>query len=259
MPSSKAPDSKGIPGALLERLKSSTLPGHVAIIMDGNGRWASQKGLARSEGHAAGARAVRAVVEAGAEIGLAHLTLYSFSTENWKRPETEIRFLMGLLRRYLRDELPTLMENNIRLRAIGRLDDLSFPVRRMLRRVCHQTERNTGLVLTLALSYGGRAELVDAVKGLVSAFQSGRLAAEDVDESLLRSFLQSSFLPDPDLIIRTSGEMRISNFLIWQAAYAELYVTDLLWPDFGKSDLAEALLEYSRRRRRFGAVEEGVA
>ncbi len=258
MPTSKEADGKGIPGDLLKKLRNSALPRHVAVIMDGNGRWASQRGLPRSEGHAAGARAVRVVVEAAAEIGLEYLTLYSFSTENWKRPEAEIRFLMGLLRRYLRDELPTLIENNVRLRAIGRLDDLSYPVRRMVRRVCRQTERNTGLVLTLALSYGGRAELVDAVQELARACQRGRLTPEDIDEALVASFLQSSFLPDPDLVIRTSGEMRISNFLVWQAAYAEFYVTDLLWPDFGTNDFAEALLEYSRRRRRFGAVEDAL-
>jgi undecaprenyl diphosphate synthase len=256
MPDTRAQDDKGIPDELSKKLRGSVLPRHVAVIMDGNGRWAAQRGLPRSEGHSAGARAVRAVVEAAAEIGLGYLTLYSFSTENWRRPEAEIRFLMDLLRRYLRDEVPTLMENNVRLRAIGRLDDLSFPVRRMLRRVSRQTERNTGLVLTLALSYGGRAELVDAVKAAVDALQRGTLTVEEIDEALLGSLLQSSFLPDPDLIVRTSGEMRISNFLIWQAAYAEFYVTEVLWPDFGKRELVEALLEYSRRRRRFGAVED---
>ncbi len=240
----------------MDKLRAFRLPRHVAIIMDGNGRWAFQRDLPRREGHRAGARAVRAVVEAATEIGLEHLTLYSFSTENWKRPDAEIRFLMGLLRQYLREELSTMMENNIRLRAIGRLGDLPFPVRRMLRRVCRQTEGNEGLVLTLALSYGGRAELVDAVNQLLRAHNEGQLQDRSIDETLLRSFLQSSFLPDPDLIIRTSGEMRISNFLIWQSAYAELYVTEILWPDFGKEEFAEALLDYSRRKRRFGAVRE---
>ena len=245
-----------IPPQMLQELKAARLPRHVAVIMDGNGRWAFQRGLPRSEGHRAGAESVRNVVEAAAELGLGYLTLYSFSTENWKRPPSEIRFLMSLLRQYLREELPTLMKNNIRLRTIGRVRDLPFPVRRLLRRVCRQTEGNSGLLLTLALSYGSRAEIVDAVKSVLSVHAQGRLAGTELDEAAFASHLTSSFLPVPDLVIRTSGEMRLSNFLLWQAAYSEIYVTDTMWPDFGKADFGDALLEFSRRRRRFGGLSD---
>jgi undecaprenyl diphosphate synthase len=248
-----------IPAHMLEELKGARLPRHVAIIMDGNGRWAFQRGLPRSEGHRAGAESVRNVVEAAAELGLGYLTLYSFSTENWRRPPSEIRFLMGLLRQYLREELPTLMDNDVRLRTIGRIQDLPFPVRRLLRRVCRQTESNGGLTLTLALSYGSRAEIVDAVKSVLSAHTRGCLPVAELEEAGFASHLASSFLPDPDLIVRTSGEMRLSNFLLWQAAYSEIYVTDIMWPDFGKTDFGNALLEFSRRKRRFGGLSDAAA
>ncbi len=256
MPRADARQGSRIPEALRQQIAEAELPRHVAIIMDGNGRWAFQRKLPRSEGHRAGARAVRDVVEAAAEIGLGYLTLYSFSTENWRRPPSEVRFLMGLLRQYLRQEVPTLMRNNVRLCAIGRLTDLPFLVRRLLRRVCRRTEHNDGLVLTLALSYGGRAELVEAARALLVAHARGRVGAADLDEEVFASFLPSSFLPDPDLVIRTSGELRLSNFLLWQAAYAEIYVTETLWPDFGKEDFCAALLEFSRRSRRFGGLEQ---
>jgi len=236
--------------ALVQRLDPARLPRHVAIIMDGNGRWARAHGQTRVAGHRAGVDAVRDTVEAAARLGLQVLTIYAFSTENWKRPRIEVQALMGLLKEYLRRELRTLTDNDIRLCVIGRIDDLPRAVRRELVRALDRTADNRGLVLNVALSYGGRAEIVEACRAIV---RQG-VPAESVDEQLFERHLQTAGLPDPDLLIRTSGEMRISNFLPWQLAYSELWFTDVLWPDFRRRHLFEALLDYQSRERRFGGL-----
>lgn len=238
---------------LAERLDTARLPSHVAVIMDGNGRWANQRHLPRVAGHKAGVDSVRSIMETSARLGLQALTLYAFSTENWKRPRTEVDFLFRLLRHYLRDELATLQKNNIRLEAIGRIEDLPREARLELDHVRNETRGNTGLRVNLALNYSGRVELLDAVNRLVErAARTG--TARGVTEEMLARELYTAGLPDPDLLIRTSGEMRISNFLLWQIAYAELYVTDTLWPDFRTRDLLAALLDFQRRDRRFGGL-----
>ena len=228
------------------------LPLHVAIIMDGNGRWATARRLPRVFGHRAGAEAVRRIVEASCELGIRALTLYAFSWENWDRPAAEIRELMGLLDEFIRDEEPRMHANRIRLRAIGRLDLLPPGSTEHLHRVIRATAAHDRLTLTLALSYGGRQELVDAVRRIGRRIQAGELSIEQIDEAVIAQHLYAPDLADPDLIIRTSGEQRLSNFLLWQSSYAELYVTPTLWPDFNKAELAEALAEYERRERRFG-------
>ncbi|MGB9692956.1 MAG: isoprenyl transferase [Candidatus Sumerlaeaceae bacterium] len=242
---------------LLLAIDPMRLPQHVAIIMDGNGRWARQRGyLDRIRGHEAGIESVRVTVRACGELGVRALTLYAFSVENWKRPKREIDALMNLLKRFLRDEIPELNENNVRLVASGRLSDLSQDVRAELERTMAATARNSGLVLNLALSYGGRTEIVDAVRTIVAEVLARRLAPEDITESLFAQYLYHPELGDPDLLIRTSGEMRVSNFLLWQIAYAEFYVTPVLWPDFRRVDLYHAILDYQRRERRFGQVKD---
>ncbi len=242
---------------LLCRINPAKLPQHIAIIMDGNGRWARQRGyLDRIRGHEVGIESVRVAVRACGELGVRALTLYAFSVENWKRPKREIDALMGLLRRFLRDEIPELMENNVRLVASGRLGDLSADVRAELARTMTETQANTGLVLNLALSYGGRSEIVDAVRTIAREIQQGLLQPEEIDEARFAKYLYHPELGDPDLLIRTSGEMRVSNFLLWQIAYTEFYVTPVLWPDFRRSHLYEAILDYQRRERRFGGVKE---
>ena len=230
----------------------TALPRHVAVIMDGNGRWASARGLPRLEGHRAGAESVRSTITACRERGIEALTLYSFSTENWARPEDEVTGLMSLLAEYLRDELTELLENGVRLRAIGELDRLPGEVQMLLGGVVAATSANTGLQLVLALSYGSRAEITSAVRDLAGQVQRGELAPEDIDDKLISGHLYTRDLPDPDLLIRTSGELRLSNFLLWQLAYAELYVTDVAWPDFREDHLDEALAAYGCRQRRFG-------
>jgi undecaprenyl diphosphate synthase len=235
---------------LAKSIDSARLPCHIAIIMDGNGRWANRRSLPRIAGHKAGIDPVRSTVETCARMGIEALTLYAFSVENWKRPRHEVETLWRLLRFYLRRELSDLMENNIRLNAIGRLHALPLAVQQELAYVVSATSRNTGLQVNLAINYGGRAELVDAVNALIQ--ESGGLP---VTEEGIRSKLYTANLPDPDLLIRTSGEMRISNFLLWQIAYAELYVTDTLWPDFKQSDLLQAILAFQLRDRRFGGVK----
>ncbi len=227
------------------------LPAHIAIIMDGNGRWASQRHLPRVEGHRAGIDSVRDVVETSARLGIGVLTLYAFSVENWKRPWTEVNTLMTLLKRYLRLELATLHENNIRFRVIGRQDELAPDVRDELEVGIRQTANNTGLLFNIALNYGGRAEIVDAAKRLIAA----GVNPDDVDERRFGEFLYTSGQPDPDLLIRTSGEMRVSNFLLWQIAYAEIWVTETLWPDFRRRHLLEAVLAYQKRDRRYGGIK----
>jgi undecaprenyl diphosphate synthase len=233
---------------------SQGLPRHVAIIMDGNGRWAERQGLPRAVGHARGADAVRAVVRAARERGIECLTLYAFSAQNWRRPLAEIEALMQLLGRYLVEERDELMQRNIRLVAIGALHRLPPAVLALLEALQRDTAANDGMTLCLALSYGGREALVEATRVIVDAVQAGELPAERIDESTLSAALGTHALPPPDLVIRTSGEMRLSNFLLWEIAYAELYFTERLWPDFGRADLEEALGAYAERHRRFGAL-----
>jgi undecaprenyl diphosphate synthase len=233
-----------------------SLPAHVAIIMDGNGRWARRRGLPRVAGHAAARTAVRSVVTGSAEIGLRYLTLYTFSMENWERPRAEVSALMHLLDQTLAEQVDEMDENNIQLRAIGRLDLLPKYATSRLERTIERLSKNDGLRLTLALSYGGRAEIIDAVKAVAEEARRGELAARSLDERSFRRFLCAPDLPDPDLLIRTSGELRVSNFFLWQIAYTEIYVTDTLWPDFRKRDLFDAIAEFQKRERRFGRVPE---
>ncbi len=241
---------------MIGSVEKERLPRHVAVIMDGNGRWAQRRGLSRVEGHKRGKAAVQAVVEASGELGLEYLTLYAFSTENWQRPVNEVRALMSLLRRYLRTELHKLMENNIRLRAVGDLSRLPAAVRQALEHAVLQTQDNTGLTVVLAISYGGREEIAHAARSVAAAVQAGRIALQDVTEETFAQHLWTSGIPDPDLLIRTSGEFRLSNFLLWQLAYTEIYVTDTLWPDFGREEFLRALADYQSRERRFGRTAE---
>jgi undecaprenyl diphosphate synthase len=236
--------------ALVRRIDFDRLPRHVAVIMDGNGRWASVRHLPRVEGHRAGIDAVRATVETSARLGISVLTLYAFSVENWKRPNTEISALMALLKHYLRLELKTLLRNDIRFNVIGQLDRLSPEIRDELAMAEARTAGNGGMLFNIALSYGGRAEIVEAAK---RAIREG-IDPESLDESTFGSLLYTAGQPDPDLLIRTSGEMRVSNFLLWQIAYAEIWVTDALWPDFRERHLLEAVADYQKRERRYGAI-----
>ncbi len=240
---------------LAQAIDALRLPAHIAIIMDGNGRWARRRNMPRIAGHQAGIDPVRSVVENCARLGIEALTLYAFSIENWKRPKHEIETLWRLLRFYLRRELPNLMENNIRLFALGRLQALPGPVRDELDAAVAETSRNTGLRVNLAINYGGRAEIVDAVNAILDEARRDRsLSGLTVDEETISAHLYTSHVGDPDLLIRTSGERRLSNFLLWQSAYSELYVTETLWPDFTRTDLLNAILDYQKRDRRFGGV-----
>ena len=241
--------------SLLAGLDWSRLPRHVAVIMDGNGRWAARRGQPRVAGHRAGVEAVRASVDTAARLGLGALTLYAFSTENWKRPRLEVDALMRMLKRYLRLELEEIHRQNIRFQPIGRIEGLHESVRRELLRAVERTARNTGMVLSVALNYGGRAEIVDAVRAAVRALQSERRDPAEITEADIERGLYTSALPELDLLVRTSGEMRISNFLLWQAAYSEIYVTETLWPDFRRPHLLEAVVEFQRRDRRFGGLK----
>ncbi len=236
--------------ALARQINFDQLPSHIAIIMDGNGRWASRRHLPRVEGHRSGITAVRETVEASARLGIDVLTLYAFSLENWKRPEAEVTTLMALLKRYLRLELKTLLQNNIRFRVIGRAQELSPDIQNELAGAVDRTSKNTGLLFNIALNYGGRAEIVDAVRKMIEA----GVPATDIDERRFGEFLYTAGQPDPDLLIRTSGEMRVSNFLLWQIAYSEIWVTDTLWPDFRAQHLLQAVLEYQKRDRRYGGL-----
>jgi undecaprenyl diphosphate synthase len=239
------------------RLDPRRLPQHIAIIMDGNGRWAKRRHLPRIAGHRAGILAVRSVVQAASRIGVKSLTLYAFSVENWKRPHSETSFLMALLRRYLKMDVPTLQRENVRLEYIGRIHELSEPVRKRLEWAQHETAKCNGMVLTLALNYGARAELVDAFNDIIrAANNNGGAAHLNISEELIQRHLYTRALPDPDLVIRTSGEMRLSNFLLWQSAYAEIYVTPTLWPDFDGRHLLEAIVEFQKRERRYGGLAE---
>ncbi len=244
--------TEAIEADLLAQIDLDRLPRHIAIIMDGNGRWAKRRHLPRIAGHRAGIRAVRHAVEACARLGVPYLTLYAFSVENWKRPHMEIKLLMGLLREYLKKEIDELNRQNIRLEVIGRIQELPKPVLQDLQNALDRTRQNTGLRLILALNYGGRTELVDAVRELLAhAKQNGSIT---VDESLLSEHLYTRGLPDPDLLIRTSGELRLSNFLLWQVAYAEIWVTETLWPDFTQKDLFQAIIDFQKRERRYGGL-----
>lgn len=244
---------------LKDQIDLSHLPKHVAIIMDGNGRWAKQKGMLRIFGHENGTKSVREIVEASAELGIQFLTLYAFSTENWKRPKKEVDTLMNLLVNSLKKEIKTLQENNIKLSAIGCLEDLPKKAHTELLEVIEKTKSNTRMTLTLALSYGSREELVTVMKELANKVKNNIISVETIDESNINRHLYTRNLPDVDLLIRTSGEQRISNFLLWQIAYAELYFTEILWPDFKKHDLYEALINYQHRERRFGKTSEQLS
>jgi undecaprenyl diphosphate synthase len=236
---------------LARQVNFEQLPAHIAIIMDGNGRWAAQRHLPRVEGHRAGIDSVRDVVETSARLGIDVLTLYAFSVENWKRPRAEVNTLMMLLKRYIRLELETLLQNNIRFKVIGRVEELSPDVQDELEFGIGKTAANTGMLFNIALNYGGRAEIVDAAR---RAIASG-ISPDDLDEGRFGSLLYTAGQPDPDLLIRTSGEMRISNFLLWQIAYSEIWVTETLWPDFRRRDLLDAVVAYQKRERRYGGIK----
>jgi undecaprenyl diphosphate synthase len=240
----------------LQEFDSDELPQHIAVIMDGNGRWAQQQGKNRLRGHEAGTKAVRKTVEAAAKLGIKHLTLYAFSTENWNRPKTEVSTLMSLLVRNLRHELLLMTKNNIRLSAIGSLDKLPKKVREELVEVIEKTKTNTGTNLTLALSYGAREEIKQAIINISKKVKNSTINIENIDETIINEHLYTQHLPDVDLLIRTSGEVRISNFLLWQIAYAELYFTDVMWPEFDEYELHQAINSYLKRERRFGKTSE---
>lgn len=242
----------------LDKIDKARLPLHIAIIMDGNGRWAQEKGEDRLFGHYQGVESVRNIVEGAAELGISYLTLYAFSTENWDRPEPEVIGLMGLLAETIRQEVPTLNKNNIKLRLIGDINMLPEDARLGMEEGIEKTRNNNGLTLIIALSYSSRWELVQAVKAIAKDVKEGIISEEQIDQDILRNYLATSEFPDPELMIRTSGEYRISNFLLYQLAYAELYFTDTRWPDFGKEDLYEAILNFQQRQRRFGMTGEQI-
>jgi undecaprenyl diphosphate synthase len=240
---------------LLEKLNLACLPKHVAVIMDGNGRWAQRRHLPRIAGHRKGTEAARIAIETCSRLKIEALTLYAFSVENWRRPKAEIDFLMQLLREYIRQEMPLIQKNNIRMRFLGRASELPAAVQRDSRQAMEATSGNTGMVLCVALNYGGRAELVDAANALVAERRAAGNAAR-LTEADIERHLYTAGLPDPDLLIRTSGELRVSNFLLWQIAYAELFVTDTLWPDFNRARLLEAFVDFQKRERRYGGIGE---
>ena len=244
--------------SLLEKINKDYLPKHLSIIMDGNGRWAKQKGLLRAFGHEKGTKSVRTTVETCAKLGIENLTLYAFSTENWNRPKLEVDTLMKLLVNSLKKELTTLEKNNIRLNCIGNVDLLPAKAKEALLTVIDKTKNNTRMTLTLALSYGSREELLNAVKIISEKVKNNIISIDTLDESIINEHLYTHNLPDVDLVIRTSGEHRISNFLLWQIAYAEFYFTDVLWPDFNEEDLYEAIISYQKRERRFGKTSEQI-
>lgn len=242
--------------SLIENIDKSNLPQHVAIIMDGNGRWAKKKGAMRIFGHQNAVKSVRDVIEAGAELGIKFITLYAFSTENWNRPKEEINALMELLVSTLRSEINELHKNNVRLITIGNTADLPEKCQQQLAESIEITKANTGLTVNVALSYSGRWELIEAMKTIAQMATEGQLKPSDINEDLVHSFLTTKHIPDPELLIRTSGEYRVSNFLLWQIAYSELYITDVLWPDFRKVNFYEAIIDYQKRERRFGKTSE---
>jgi len=240
---------------LLHQIDLTALPEHIAIIMDGNGRWARKRGLPRVAGHRAGIRAVREVIEGSAELGIKVLTLYAFSVENWKRPRSEVATLMQLLKEYLNKELENIHKNNIRFGTIGRTDELDISVQKQLEKAIATTRENTGMIFNVALNYGGRAEIVDAVNRLLRNGGKDAAARGGISEDDFAKYLYTAGQPDPDLLIRTSGELRISNFLLWQIAYAEIWVTETLWPDFDRQNLYEAIIAFQKRERRYGGLQ----
>jgi undecaprenyl diphosphate synthase len=240
---------------LLKRIDEHRIPKHIAIIMDGNGRWAGVRKLPRVAGHQAGIESVRDIIESATLLGVQALTLYAFSVENWKRPKQEVRTLMTLLKKYVRKDLSNIKKNNIRFKAIGRIEELDDSVRAELQHAMQETDKNTGMMLNVALNYSGRAELVDTFNRLLTEYKKNGHHGP-VDEETVARFLYTSGIPDPDLLIRTSGEMRISNFLLWQIAYSEIYITSTYWPDFRRKHLLQAILEYQQRDRRYGAIKK---
>jgi len=243
---------------ILSQINTHKIPNHIAIIMDGNGRWAKQKGLARIFGHRNGVKAVRKTIEAATEIGLNVLTLYAFSTENWNRPKKEVDALMNLLISSLKKELSTFQKNDIKLQTIGQTKNLPLNAQKKLQEVIDKTQNNTSMILNLALSYGSREEIVNTIKNISKKIVNKELSIEEIDEKIINNHLYTFTLPDVDFLIRTSGEKRLSNFLLWQLAYAELYFTEVLWPDFTKEDFFEAILNYQKRERRFGKISEQI-
>ena len=241
-----------------EQIKHDRLPRHIAIIMDGNGRWAKREGMARMFGHRKGVETVHQITEAAAELGIKYLTLYTFSTENWNRPKEEVYALMGLLVDTIAKETPTLMKNNIRLETIGDLERLPEQTRNKFIQCIQETSKNTGLTLVVALSYSSRWEIIRATQQIAQAVKDGRILVEDINEELMSSSMTTHYMPDPDLLIRTSGELRISNFLLWQLAYSELYFTDCLWPEFTTEEFYRAIVNYQHRERRFGKTSEQI-
>jgi undecaprenyl diphosphate synthase len=241
---------------LMKKIDQKNLPRHIAIIMDGNGRWAEKHTLGRISGHRQGAKSVKITVRVCRELGIQYLTLYAFSVENWLRPREEVDALMELLQEYLRSEIKEMMKHDIRLTVIGNIGALKDPVRRILNEAMEKTAHNRGMVLNLALSYGGRDEIVEAVKGIVEDSRDGKIKPCNITKELFSRYLYTGEIPDPDLLIRTSGEYRLSNFLLWQTAYTELYFTDVLWPDFRRKHLMEAISDFQRRERRFGLTSD---
>jgi undecaprenyl diphosphate synthase len=244
--------------SLIKKIDTNRLPVHIAVIMDGNGRWATQHGMERIFGHQKGVESVRGVIEAAAELGIKYLTLYAFSTENWGRPDEEVTALMGLMVQSLNNETSVMVNNNVRMTAIGDFSRLAEDVRERLFETIQMTSASTGLNLVIALSYSSRWEITEAVKKISDEITSGRLMPEAIDEEVLEKHLSTKGIPDPDLLIRTSGELRISNFLLWQMAYTELYFTNKLWPDFGKEDFYKAIIDFQKRERRFGKTSGQV-
>lgn len=236
-------------------IQPQKLPQHIAIIMDGNGRWAQKRGLPRLAGHKAGTRATRLIVEAAANLGVKYLTLYTFSKENWRRPKSEVNGLMVLFKETLADELDDLVKNNVKLLVIGDVDSMSAETAAVFKKAVAKTKDNTGLNLVVALNYSSRADILKAIKSLVSEVKEGKITVEDINELTFKERLSTAFLPEPDLIIRTSGELRLSNFLLWEAAYSEIWVTPTLWPDFRPKELMQAIRDYQARERRFGALK----
>ena len=247
----------------MERLDPKKMPHHIAIIMDGNGRWAQRHHLSRIEGHKKGLEATKAVVDACEEFKIKIVTLYAFSKENWRRPQREVSALMGLLQEYMRKRQKELLERNIRINIIGDVEDLPAPIRKSLEGTVEKTRHKNGLIINLALSYGGRSEIVAGIKKVIEEIEAGRITKDDITPETFSRYLFTGDLPDPDLLIRTSGELRISNFLLWQIAYTELYFTTTLWPDFGKEELMQACIAYQNRERRFGLtasqIQEDIA
>jgi undecaprenyl diphosphate synthase len=242
---------------LLKLINPEKLPRHIAIIMDGNGRWAKQQGMPRVMGHKAGIEAIKEIITSCSDTGIQALTLYAFSVENWHRPKLEVNALMKLLKVFLRNEINELQRKNVKVMAIGRIQELPLFAQQEIYNAIDKTKNNTGLILNLALNYSGRVDILEAVRKIIEKYESSGLNLKDFDEESFNSFLYTSGLPEPDLLIRTSGEYRLSNFMLWQLAYTEIWITDILWPDFRKVHLLEAILDYQKRKRRFGKIHEG--